>query len=74
MVRNLRDNLANGDSITVFEQRVDSFPDDLHGFIMRMLEDIPKIYQAASARTLRMMMTAQESGELLELITTLLDL
>lgn len=71
VVRDVRNNLANEDSITDFKRRVDSFPDDLDGYFQRMLDSIPKLYQRQAARVLLMMLQPWTSLNILELSPTI---
>ena len=72
VVRELRNNLANEDSIADFERRIEAFPDDLEDFFIRMLQSIPKIYQARSAKIILMLLQSVKS-ERLNILCPILD-
>ncbi|KAB8356624.1 hypothetical protein FH972_024201 [Carpinus fangiana] len=55
VIRFLRDSLADGNDPTELEKKLDEFPDDLESYFQRMLDNIPKHYQAEASQILLML-------------------
>ena len=73
VTRNLRNNLSHEDCLTKFRQRVDAFPGDLEGYYLRMLDEIPPIYEHQAGVILLTMLRNERPLYLVQLIPMMVD-
>ena len=71
VVRDLRNNLANEDTVVEFQQRVDCFPDDLEGYFTRMFDSIPMLYKRQALQVLLLLLANEGALDLIELSPSL---
>ncbi|KAI1312022.1 hypothetical protein F5Y03DRAFT_262244 [Xylaria venustula] len=61
VVRELLDGLTYNDTLSVMQQRLNSFPDTLEHFFQHMLDSVPKVYQSQTAQIFQMSLSCEYS-------------